>query len=153
MPEPLPAFRRAQLAHFADPALPEPPSPVLSDAQIRESIETNQLRLLRERGADLTLFSPRASAMAHHQGDARTSHDWSRHCNDVIARVVEMFPDNFIGVCQLPQSPGVPVSDSIAELERCVNELGFVGCNLKSRPFWRALDVPAADAPGMVPVL
>ena len=133
-PEPLQAFRRQQLAHFADPAQPEALPPVISDEQIRESIETNQLRLLQERGADMTIFSPRASAMAHHQGDARVSREWSRHCNDLIARVVELYPDNFIGVCQLPQSPGVPVSDSISELERCVNELGFVGCNLNPDP-------------------
>ena len=52
----------------------------------------------------------------------------------MIARVVDLFPDNFIGVCQLPQSPGIPISNSIAELERCVNELGFVGCNLNPDP-------------------
>jgi 4-oxalmesaconate hydratase len=50
-----------------------------------------------------------------------------------------MFPKNFIGVCQLPQSPGVDPRNCIAELERCVNELGFVGCNLNPDPsggFW-----------------
>ena len=36
-------------------------------------IEQNQLRLLRERGTDLTIFSPRASAMAHHVGDEAVS--------------------------------------------------------------------------------
>ena len=133
-PEPLQAFRRQQLAHYGDPALPEPLAPVISDEQIRESIESNQLRLLRERGADMTVFSPRASAMAHHQGDAGVSREWSRHCNDLIARVVGLYPDNFIGVCQLPQSPNVPVSNSISELERCVVELGFVGCNLNPDP-------------------
>jgi 4-oxalmesaconate hydratase len=37
-------------------------------------------------------------------------------------------------VCQLPQSPGVPIANSIAELRRCVEELGFVGCNLNPDP-------------------
>jgi 4-oxalmesaconate hydratase len=40
----------------------------------------------------------------------------------------------------LPQSPGVPPANSIAELERCVNELGFVGCNLNPDPsggYWK----------------
>ena len=50
---------------------PAPAYPAISDDEIRESIEQNQLRLLRERGADLTIFSPRASAMAHHVGDER----------------------------------------------------------------------------------
>ena len=47
--------------------------PTISDDEIRETLETNQLRLLRERGADMTIFSPRASAMAHHVGDEAVS--------------------------------------------------------------------------------
>jgi 4-oxalmesaconate hydratase len=127
-------FREAQLAHFEDPGLPAPAPAVISDDEIRETIEKNQLRLLKERGADMTLFSPRASAMAHHLGDAEVSKTWSRACNDLIRRVVDLYPQNFVGGCQLPQSPGVPISDSIEELERCVNELGFIGCNLNPDP-------------------
>ena len=72
--------------------------------------------------------------MGHHIGDEAMSLQWTRACNDLIARVVELFPANFVGVCQLPQSPGVPISHSIAELERCVARLGFVGCNLNPDP-------------------
>ena len=133
-PEPHNAFREAQKARLKDPSLPDPVYPDISDDEIRETIEKNQLKLLTERGADMTIFSPRASAMGHHIGKEETSIEWSRRCNDLIKRVVELFPDTFIGVCQLPQSPGVPISHSIAELERCVNELGFVGCNLNPDP-------------------
>jgi len=133
-PEPHQQFRQQQLAHFEDSSLPAPGKVRISDDQIRESIELNQLKLQRERGADLTVFSPRASAMAHHLGDTDVSQQWSRHCNDLIARVVGLYPDNFIGVCQLPQSEGVPIGDSLTELERCVNELGFIGCNLNPDP-------------------
>jgi 4-oxalmesaconate hydratase len=111
-----------------------PPYPAISDEQIVESIELNQLRLLRERGADLTLFSPRASAMEHHVGDESVSLAWTRACNDLIARVAALFPSTFVGVGQLPQSPGVPIAHSIAELDRCVLELGFVGVNLSPDP-------------------
>ncbi len=138
-PEALQDFRKAQLAKFANPALPAPAPARISDEQIRESIDKNQLRLQKERGADVTLFSPRASAMAHHQGDSAVSKEWSRACNDLIKRVVDLYPENFIGACQLPQSPGVSIAESIDELERCVIELGFVGCNLNPDPsggFW-----------------
>ena len=37
-------------------------------------------------------------------------------------------------VCALPQYPGVRPRESIAELERCVNEMGFIGCNLNPDP-------------------
>lgn len=127
-------FRDRQLARLKDASLPQPVPAQISDDEIRESIEKNQLRLQRERGADVTLFSPRASAMAHHVGDEAVSQAWTRACNDLVARVVGLYPENFVGVCQLPQSPGVPISHSIAELERCVRELGFVGCNLNPDP-------------------
>jgi predicted TIM-barrel fold metal-dependent hydrolase len=38
------------------------------------------------------------------------------------------------GVDQLPQSPGVAPAGAVAELRRCVEELGFVGCNLNPDP-------------------
>jgi 4-oxalmesaconate hydratase len=127
------AWRKEQLTAFAE-GRRTPAYPQISDDEIRESIEQNQLRLLRERGADMTIFSPRASAMAHHLGDERVSEEWSRACNDLIARVVGLFPETFAGVCQLPQSPGAGLKASVAELERCVLELGFVGCNLNPDP-------------------
>ncbi len=127
-------FRDAQLARVKNPTLPVPAPGRVSDDEIRETLEKNQLRLQRERGADITLFSPRASAMAHHQGDEAVSLAWTRACNDLIKRVVDLYPQNFVGVCQLPQSPGVPIANSIGELERCVRELGFVGCNLNPDP-------------------
>ncbi|HEX3488519.1 MAG TPA: amidohydrolase family protein [Streptosporangiaceae bacterium] len=127
------AWRQAQLdAHAA--GRPAPPYPAISDDELRASVADNQLRLLAERGADLTLFSPRASAMGHHQGDEAVSQAWARACNDLIKRVADLFPEHFAGVCMLPQSPGVPITRSLPELERCVRELGFVGCNLNPDP-------------------
>jgi 4-oxalmesaconate hydratase len=128
------AFRDRQIARIENPTLPPPMSAQISDDEIRETIETHQLKLQRQRGADITVFSPRASAMAHHIGDESVSQTWTRACNDLIKRVTDLFPDNFVGVCQLPQSPGVPIEHSIAELRRCVTELGFIGCNLNPDP-------------------
>ena len=120
-PAGLQAFRNRQIARLEDSTLAAPVLVTISDDEIRESIELNQLKLQRERGADLTLFSPRASAMAHHIGNEATSQAWTRACNELIWRVVELYPANFVGVCQLPQSPGVPIAHSVAELERCVS--------------------------------
>jgi 4-oxalmesaconate hydratase len=126
-------WRKAQVAAYEAHDSP-PPYPAISDDEIAESIESNQLRILRERGADMTIFSPRASAMEHHVGNEAVSREWSRVCNNLIKRVVDRYPDAFIGVAQLPQSPGVGLDGSIEELERCVTELGFVGCNLNPDP-------------------
>jgi len=134
-PAGLQKFRDAQIAALENPGLSPPGTRLdISDDQIRESLENAQLKLQRERGTDLTIFSPRASAMAHHMGDEATSLAWSRVCNDLIGRVCELYPENFVGVCQLPQSPGAAPVNSATELERCVGELGFVGCNLNPDP-------------------
>jgi 4-oxalmesaconate hydratase len=127
------AWREAQQAAFRA-GRSAPPYPDIPDEEIRASIEDGQLRLMRERGVDLTVFSPRASAMGHHFGDAAVSAAWTRACNDLVARVVRLYPESFAGVCQLPQSPGEPIEGSIPELRRCVQELGFVGCNLNPDP-------------------
>lgn len=127
------SFREKQLGAF-EKSLASPDYPKISDDEIVASIEQNQLRLIRERGADVTVFSPRASGMGHHLGNEDSSLIWARHSNDLISRVVELFPENFVGVCQLPQSPGTGLDGVIAELERCVDGLGFVGCNLNPDP-------------------
>jgi 4-oxalmesaconate hydratase len=125
---------------------PSPAYPVITDAEISESVEKNQLSLITARGLDLTVFSPRASAMGHHEGDQRISLEWTIACNNLIKRVVDLFPDTFVGVAQLPQSPGSDLTESIKELERCVNELGFVGCNLNPDPSGGNWDtVPLTD--------
>jgi len=106
----------------------------IGDDQLRESVENAQLRLQRERGTDRTVFSPRASWMGHHVGNQSTSRFWSEHCNELIYRLTQLYPDNFIGACQLPQTPGAVLENCVAELERCVNEFGFVGFNLNLDP-------------------
>jgi 4-oxalmesaconate hydratase len=127
------AWREQQVAAWREGTTP-PAYPAISDDEIRETIESSQLRLMDERGIDVTLFSPRASAMAHHVGDADVSLEWSRRCNDLVHRVAVLHPGRFVPVCQLPQSPGADLQASIAELRRCVEELGFVGCNLNPDP-------------------
>jgi 4-oxalmesaconate hydratase len=146
-PKELAAWRQKQVAGLKDaPQTPSPGSLRISDDQLRESLENAQLKLQRERGSDLTIFSPRAAGMEHHVGDAATSLAWARVCNDLIHRICGLYPRNFVGVCQLPQSPGVPPQNCIGELERCVKELGFVGCNLNPDPsggYWK--DPPLTD--------
>ena len=132
-PSALLEFRKHQVAALSGPH--KAPAPLrMNHDEIREKLEPAQLKFQRERGTDLVIFSPRASAMGHHVGDAATSQVWSRTCNDTIHCVCNLYPRNFIGVCQLPQSPGVRPDNCIPELERCVNELGFVGCNLNPDP-------------------
>ncbi|HEX3399241.1 MAG TPA: amidohydrolase family protein [Acetobacteraceae bacterium] len=139
------AWRTEQIAAHAE-GKSAPRRPTVSDDEIRASIVGGQLKLQQERGTDLTIFSPRAAGMGHHLGDATTSEAWAAACNELIHRVCTLFPRNFVGVCMLPQTAGVSPQNCIAELERCVLQYGFVGCNLNPDPsggYWK--DPPLGD--------
>ena len=163
-PKALKDWRAAQIANLNTPELgPKVSDLKTSDDEIRESIENNQLARMRERGINVTIFSPQASAMAHHIGDFNTSATWAALCNELCYRVTQLFPNNFVSAAMLPQSPGVNISTCVPEMRKCISEYGFVGINLNPDPsggYWRdpplshpqwhpiyeemiALDVPA----------
>jgi 4-oxalmesaconate hydratase len=138
-PPALGKWRERQIRAFEESGARVSPDELrISDDEIRTAIEQGQLKLQEERGVDVALFSPGAGKMAHHYGDEETSLAWAHVNNNLISRVCKLFPDRFVGVCQLPQSPGDALESSIrrsaAELERCVEELGFVGCLLNPDP-------------------
>ena len=137
----------------------------ISDDRVAAAVQ-GQLKTMQERGITHILFSPTASKMGHHIGDERISLYWSQACNDLIAQTCRLFPHQFSGVCQLPQTPGVSPANCIEELERCVLDLGFVGCNINPdvsggiRPFTPSLGdewwyplwerMVQLDVPGMI---
>jgi len=134
-PSALGAWRDLQIAGLEDPTrTPKAGDLKIGDDELRESIETNQLARMRERGCDLTIFSPRASFMAHHIGDFNASATWAAICNELCHRVSALFPEHFVGAAMLPQSPGIDPASCIPELERCVRDYGFVGINLNPDP-------------------
>jgi 4-oxalmesaconate hydratase len=162
VPAGLRVFRALQISQMGKPVK----SAVnISDDEIRASLEQGQLKLLDERGIDLMLFSPMASAMGHHFGNALVSRYWTEVNNELIHRVCRLYPSRFSGVCALPQSPGVGPRECVEELERCVNDFGFVGCNLNPDPsggYWTGQPLgdeswyplyeklEALDAPAMI---
>lgn len=127
------AYRAAQIAHAEGRGPAPDPYDGIADDELITIITDNQLRLQRERGSDVTLLSPRASGMGHHVLGQSIAQEWARLSNDTIARICELFPENFAGVCQLPQTIAGDLAPVIDELERCV-DAGFVGCNLNPDP-------------------
>jgi 4-oxalmesaconate hydratase len=140
-PPALHAFRERQLAGIGDPArAPAALDPDIGDEALLESVAP-QLRMQRARGSDFTLFSPRAAGMAHHLGTEAAGMQWARVSNDLIHRICTLLPERFAGVGQLPQFPGAAPARCIPELERIVNECGFVGVNLNPDPsggYWQS---------------
>ncbi len=133
-PTALTEYRREQLAGVESGFAPSAAAFRVSDDEMREKLESAQLKFMRERGIDLTIFSPRAVGMGHHLGTEQTAYHWAQICNDMIRRVCDLYPDRFVPVCQLPQYPGVEPRKCIPELERCVEGMGFIGCNLNPDP-------------------
>lgn len=154
------AYRAQQMTSLNRP---KPANIRVSEEELHLSLR-GQLAQMDARGIDALMFSPQASAMGHDIGDALVSRYWTEANNDLVHRVCQLYPHKFIPVCQLPQSPGVSVDDCVCELTRCVEELGFVGCNINPDvsggqlpytpslgssfwyPLWEAmieLDVPA----------
>ncbi|MFF2026660.1 amidohydrolase family protein [Streptomyces sp. NPDC058171] len=134
-PPQLAQWRERQVAAAGTPQdTPDPDELVITDDDLRRAIEGNQLRLMDERGIDLTVFSPRASFMAHHIGGFEVSSTWARLCNDLVHRVSTLYPDRFAMGAMLPQSPGVDPATCLPELRRAVEELGAVAINLNPDP-------------------
>lgn len=135
VPEALKQWRDRQIDEYEQHGYRLSPDELeIPDEDLAAALSQGQLVLQAEHGIDLALLSPIAGKMAHHYGDQETSTTWSRLANDTVHRAVQLFPQSFVGVAQLPQSPGSPVDACVEELRRCVEELGFVGCNLNPDP-------------------
>ena len=73
-PKGLKSYREQQIAAVNDKKpLPSWSQFKVTDDEIRETIEGNQLKKQQERGTNITIFSPRAAGMGHHIGDYKTS--------------------------------------------------------------------------------
>jgi predicted TIM-barrel fold metal-dependent hydrolase len=94
---------------------------------------SSHLEQLAECGTDMQIISPRPYQMMHSESPKLVQW-WIEETNNIIAREVELFPKTFRGVCGLPQSPGLGLEAPLRELERCVGQMGFVGCLLNPDP-------------------
>ncbi|MDQ1425513.1 MAG: 4-oxalmesaconate hydratase, partial [Acidimicrobiaceae bacterium] len=95
---------------------------------------SSHVDLLDERGIDVQILGPRPF-LGMGWMPAHLQPSWTQHVNDLVDLQCRSFPDRFIGACQLPHD--VHASDSshcLAELDRCVNELGFVAAYVSPDP-------------------
>ena len=108
-------WRAKQIESANDPANAPPLAGAhVSDDEIREGVGNGQLRLQKERGGDLTLFSPIAGLMSHHLGNERTSLEWAEVSNDLVRRVCDIYRGQLrAGV------PAAAVAAGAAEELRC----------------------------------
>lgn len=108
---------------------------ILRYANKKEMAPCGHLDMLDRVGTDLQLLSPRPFQMAHSAKPAKIVHWFTEETNNLIARTVGLLPDRFLGVGGLPQAAGEPIENVLAELERCIKQLGFKGVLLNPDPF------------------
>ncbi len=65
--------------------------------------------------------------------------DWAARINDHLAGIIEQYPDKFIGFGNIGFGS---TERSIAEVDRCINELGFKGLQIFSNTNNTVLDAP-----------
>lgn len=104
----------------------------MSDEQL-ENAQGRHLKIMDERNVDVQVLGPRPIAMWHWMRPFLQEF-WCRITNDVIARICKLHPDRFRGAAQLPQNSKLDTRNCVAELERCVKELGFVTAYVNPDP-------------------
>ncbi len=104
----------------------------LTDEQLEGAL-TRHLRIMDTFNIDVQMISPRPVAMMHWELPILVQ-KWTRTTNDVIQQICRLHPQRFVGIAQLPQSSTLDTSNCVDELNRCVNELGFVGALVNPDP-------------------
>lgn len=133
----------ARRAAFKPPALADD----LLTGKLKEHVA-----LLDAAGTDVQFISPRPYTMMHSLFSAGVVRAWTTFVNDVIARQCGLCPDRFRGVAGLLQFRDHDLAPAVEELERCVTELGFVGCLLNPDPLEGDGPPPALGDPYWYPL-
>jgi predicted TIM-barrel fold metal-dependent hydrolase len=114
----------------------------VTDDQIRHAVEKHKeafphphLPYIDLVGTKMQLVSPRPFQLMHSEPQAKLVQWFHEEVNNIIHRETELYPDRFIGIAGIPTVRDNPLDIAIAELERCVNELGFKGTLLNPDPF------------------
>jgi predicted TIM-barrel fold metal-dependent hydrolase len=126
-------------------------SPAISEERLREAAQAH-VDLLRGVGTDVQFISPRPFQLMHSETPESIVRWWVEANNDAIAASCRAFPDAFRGVCGLPQTPAGDMQACVEELERCVRELGFVGCLINPDPTEGSGLAPTLDAEHWYPL-
>lgn len=126
-------------------------SPGISDERLEQELQPH-LDLLKKVGTDVQFISPRPFTMMHSQHPPKIVRWYIEAANDVIARQVALHPTELRGMCGLPQSPELPIQECLDELDRCVNDLGFIGCLLNPDPSEGTDTVPPLGDPYWYPL-
>jgi predicted TIM-barrel fold metal-dependent hydrolase len=105
------------------------------DEWVRDHPDTKRnLRIMDAVGTDVQFLSPRPFQLMHAEKPVKIIEAWAIANHNYIAQQVAAFPARFQGVCAFPQAAGEPIAWGFGELERCVEQLGFIGTLIDTDP-------------------
>jgi len=121
--------------------------PSYPDERVDDFAKRN-IAIMDSVGTDIQFLSPRPFQLMNSEKPAKIVDTWCQANNNVIGQQVRLNPDRFRGVAGLPFVAGDDLSLAIEELERCVNEMGFIGCLINPDP-WEGTIADGAYTPNM----
>ena len=120
-------------------------SPNVTEEQMENAVKNHLANNLDKVGTDIQFISPRPFQLMHSEKPEKIVHWWVEANNNAIATTLKLAPTRYRGVAGLPQSAGVPITNTFEEIDRCVNDLGFIGIMINPDPY----EGDGTHAPGM----
>ena len=108
-------------------------APLQMSDELLDTAAQRHVKVLDDRNIDVQLLSARPLSMLHWERPLVVQH-WTKTTNDLIHQTCGLYPQRFLGIAGLPQQTDQDTGHCIAELDRCINELGFVGAIVNPDP-------------------
>lgn len=141
-------------------------APTISEEAFANAVNHHIKNNLDAVGTDVQFISPRPVYLMHSEKPASIAHWCTEANNNAIATTLKIAPTRYRGVGSIPICPGKPITDAFEEMDRCINDLGFVGIMINPDPndgsgepfpgmgdeFWYPLyeKMVKMDVPGLV---
>jgi 4-oxalmesaconate hydratase len=108
--------------------------PGLNEETWGAAVQFHLTNMLDQVGTDVQFLSPRPYHLMNSEKPERIVHYWVQANNDAVALCVKLAPNRYRGVAGLPQCAGALINNTFEEIDRCINELGFVGILINPDP-------------------
>jgi predicted TIM-barrel fold metal-dependent hydrolase len=117
--------------------LSEPGARAMATEEEYRKAAAGHVSYMDERNIDVQIIGPRPFMMLGWM-EPHLLPAWTRYVNDTIHQQVSWHPGRFLGACQLPQiSAADDLSNCLDELNRCVQEYGFIAAYVSPDPAGR----------------
>jgi 4-oxalmesaconate hydratase len=120
-------------------------NPGITEESMATPVKNHLANNLDKVGTDVQFLSPRPFQLMHSEQPEKIVQWFCQANNDAIATSVKLAPTRYRGVAGLPQCAGVPITNTFEEIDRCVNDFGFVGIMINPDPY----EGNGTHAPGM----